>query len=328
LKEDTMSNECREIEDAMARQATGADLGDQDQQLRAHLETCASCRESLALLGDFHRAASLAEPEEAEFARMRQNVLRDLAAEPPLPAARFGGFALARLLRPATLALAAAVLFIAGFVTGTTGRGTGGVAGDTIAPASATAELEALAGQMRRVAMPSGQLPETGGSPFSYSNVQIEPAGPDQVRLRFDAAQRLDLRLDKDDPLVSEVLVQSLLGSSSVGARLQAIDNAEGVLEPRVKEALVAAMRHDTNLGVQMQAQAKLISQPHDPAIIEAMLAVLAHEDSVQMRLTAIDYLTARRISRGRLEDALGASSAAANPAVAARADQYLLVTR
>ena len=319
-----MSNECREIEDSMARQATGADLGDQDQRLRAHLETCASCRESLALLGDFHRASNLSEPGDADFARMRQNVLRDLAAERPLPAARFGGFAVARLLRPATLALAAAVLFSAGFLTGTTGAGTG----DSVAPASATAELAALAGQMRRVAMPSGQLPETGGSPFSYSNVQIEPAGPDQVRLRFDAAQRLDLRLDKDDPLVSEVLVQSLLGPSSVGARLQAIDNAEGVLEPRVKEALVAAMRHDTNLGVQMQAQAKLISQPHDPAIIEAMLAVLAHEDSVQMRLTAIDYLTARRISRGRLEDALGASSAAANPAVAARADQYLLVTR
>ena len=319
-----MNDDCDEFEDMIDRRAAGTALGGEEERLQAHLEVCASCRAGVELLGELG-AARFPEPAESDFARMRQGVLREIDAEGPARTSARTGFPGFWPWRWAGAALAASALFVAGVLAGDTRARSGG---DTFAPPSATAELEALAGQLRRVAMTSGRVAETGSSPFLYSNVPLEPAGSGQIRLRFDAARHLDLRLAKDDPLVTEVVVQSLLGSSSVGTRLQAIEQAEGILEPRVKQALVTAMRHDNNLGVQMQAQAKLISQPQDAAIVDAMLDVLANEDSVQMRLTAIDYLTARQVPRGQLEHALGAGSAPANSAVAARADQYLMVTR
>jgi hypothetical protein len=312
---------CREFEEAIDRLAAGG--GDSEPGLAAHLETCSSCREGLHLLQGLQGSLRFAEPAAEDFAAMRQGVLLRLAGE-TAGNKRWRGFAGLGFWRPAWVVLAASALFVAGLITGTLRPRSP----DAAAPLAATAELEALAGQMRRVALDSGIFDGDATSPYQVANVHVEAAPAGQLRLRFDVARHLDLTLAKDDPLVAEVLVQSLLGPSTVGSRLHAIDQAAGLLDPRIKEALVLAMRHDSNLGVQMQAQARLAAAPRDPAIVEAMLDVLANEEAVQMRLVAIDYLAASEVPGGRLERALDTGSATVNSAVLARADQYVLVNR
>ena len=77
--------------------------------------------------------------------------------------------------------------------------------------------------------------------------------------------------------------------------------------------------------GWRLQAQTNsLAAAATNPAIVDAMLAVLASEDAVQMRLVAIDYLTAHRVEPGRLERALDRVGASADPALQVRAAHFV----
>jgi hypothetical protein len=90
---------------------------------------------------------------------------------------------------------------------------------------------------------------------------------------------------------------------------LKAIEKAENVLDPKIRGALVKAMLQDPNLGVRLQAQEKLAQRPGDAEIEAAQLAVLENEESVRMRLVAIDYLTRSRVDPDRLEKAVEAGA-------------------
>ncbi|HEY0789396.1 MAG TPA: hypothetical protein VGE86_12185, partial [Thermoanaerobaculia bacterium] len=182
-----------------------------------------------------------------------------------------------------------------------------------------------LARQMQREARRNTGLEDVENSTFRYANVRVEEAGEERVRLSFDVSRHLELTVPKTDPLVTEVLVQSMLDTGSVGAKLEAIDRADNVLDPRVRGALVKAMLTDPNLGVRLEAQKKLAQRPGDPEIADALLAVLENEESVQMRLVAIEYLTRSRVDPQRLEKAVEAGEPAGRGAVRVKARDYIM---
>jgi hypothetical protein len=181
-----------------------------------------------------------------------------------------------------------------------------------------------LAGQMQREARRNTGLEDVENSPFRYANVSVEEAGDERIRLSFDVSRHLELTVPENDPLVTEVLVQSMLDAGSVGAKLEAIDRADNVLDPRVRGALVKAMLSDPNLGVRLEAQKKLAGRPGDREIAEALLAVLENEESVQMRLVAIEYLTQSRVDPKLLEKAVEAGEPAGRGAVRVKAADYI----
>ena len=87
---------------------------------------------------------------------------------------------------------------------------------------------------------------------------------------------------------------------------------------------MIQVVRHDPSLSVRLAALERLTVYPDDPAIEETLLAVLEGEESVQMRLLAVDGLTRRQIEPRRLEEAIEAAQPEIETALKVRAGDYL----
>jgi hypothetical protein len=284
--------------------------------LMAHIAGCSDCGEHYALLEEIS-SRSIPEPDERELLAMRRSVLGRIRDDERSAAGWL------RLPQAAAVALtvAGAALFLA----------VGWFAGRGAAPSSLSLERAArggnpdviLARQMQREARANSAVEDVENSPFRYANVRMEEARDGRVRLAFDVSRHLELTLPKDDPLVTEVLVQSMLDAGSVGTKLKAIGQAENVLDPKIRGALFKTMLQDPNLGVRLQSQARLVERAGDAGLADALITVLEKEESVQMRLVAIDYLTRSRIDPDRLEKAVEAGEPAGRGAVRVRAHDY-----
>ena len=306
---------CRRTQDDIDRLFAGELPAGEREAVMGHVDACGDCRGHYELVEEIS-AREAAEPAEEEFRAMRGAVLRTIRAE------RRAG---SRLRLPYAAAIALAVAGAALFAAGGWMAGRSGVGAGAAARVAASGNPDiVLARQIQREARRNTVLADVENSPFRYANVRVEDAGEERVRLAFDVSRHLELTLPKTDPLVTEVLVQSMLDAGSVGAKIEAIGLAENVLDPRVRGALVKSMLTDPNLGVRLEAQAKLVERPGDPEVADALLAVLEREESVQMRLVAIDYLTRSRVDPQRLEKAVEAGEPAGRAAVRVKAQDYI----
>ncbi len=236
-------------------------------------------------------------PTDAEFSAARKSVLdrisADEAAAKPHPRTRW-------------LPLAAAlVAFAIGLAIG---KG-------SATPATAPATLIDL---VARSAL-AGDL-ETS---FRYSNLRLEEVDVDTLELSVDVAAELDLQRPKDDPLVNEILASSLLNETSLGARLKAVRHAGR--SPRVQHALIAAALNDLDMSVRLKALERLIEQdPASQQTQEMLLAVVENEESVVMRLLALDALADDYIDDELLDTLDGEPALDGESAVRWRARQRL----
>lgn len=282
--------------------------------LMEHLSTCNECSDHFALVEEI-AAQAAAEPDDEDFLAMRRGVLQSIREE--RAASWWRRLPLAAAISAAVAG--AALLLALGWVGGRSSAGRLEVA----RPASGNPDI-VLARQMQREARANDALEDVENSPFRYANVRMKELEDGRVRLGFDVSRHLELTLPKNDPLVTEVLVQSMLDAGSVGTKLQAIDHAGNMLDPKIRGALLKAMLGDPNLGVRLQAQQRLLERPGDREIADALIAVLENEESVQMRLIAIDYLTRSRIDPDRLEKAVEAGEPAGRGAVRVKAREYI----
>lgn len=303
--------------------AFAGELPDEERpNLMRHVDECTDCHSYYDVVEEL-ASPTIEEPDEAGYLAMRREVIRTIRREAAEDAPKPSWFPLGVFSRAGGFALALAVagiLFALGVLAGRTGAA---------APASEASRQPAsadvvLARQIGTAAKNNRALRDVENSPFRYSNVRIEERDGEQLHLSFDVSRHLDLTLRRDDPLVTEVLVQSVLDPSSVGTQLKAISEAENVLDPRVRGALVKAMLHDPNLGVRLQAQARLVETANHDETSAAMLSVLEREASVQMRLVAIDYLAGSRIDPQRLERAVAAGEPEGRAAVYVKARNYI----
>lgn len=268
-------------------------------ELLGHIDGCAECAGQWDLLGRL-RAGVASEPTDSEMLAMRRGVIRRIRASE----GRSPGWLerlRAALMMPAFGIAIAALVVVGAFVAGRATRQQGPARELPVASSGG----DAIVDEIQLVASRNRQLSDVENSPFSYDNVEVEDAGGGKLALRFDVSRHVDVVLPKTDPLVADVLAQSLLEKSSVGMKLRAISYSEPVVSPKVREALVKAMLEDENLGVRMKAQEMLVETPGDAAIEAALLSVLEKEESVQMRLVAIDYLTHSNVAPDRLRDAV-----------------------
>lgn len=283
-----------------------------------HAKTCESCR-GLLTVHQRLEMAELPDPPNADLLEVRRGVLRNLrtghlrtghAAD---DRSRFWSWLELPMMKPAYGVLATVALLAIGFVTGRMGIQESALGAD------------AIAGSISQAAAANLRLSQSQESPYAYSNVRLQPVGDGTVRLAFDVATHLDLVRSKDDPLVAEVLVQSLVNPASVGTRLEAIDLV-GSLQPKVRDALVIAMLDDQNLAVRLKAISKLIADGTDATTQDALLEVLRQEPSVTMRLLAIDHLTNHDVPAAALRTALEHGRPEPGTAVYAKAEEYLRV--
>lgn len=326
----------RLVEDMLADRLDAAGW---DRLLRL-AETDPVCREFVDLHHGLLAAGLETElPDAEDFSRMRAGVLREirtnrarerLAGEPASSAASVAFAPFGRL--GWALGGAALVLLVAGagFLAGRGGLdgldGLGrdardAVSGDAIVR-SDVSERELLAALDREARDNEGLL-DVENADFLFSNVAIEEAGEGQVELRFDVTRHVRVRAAHDAPLVAEAMAQTLVNRAPLGEKLQAIDFAGRVASPKIKQGLIFSMLNDPELAVRLRAQSILLAHAPDPELESAFLAVLAGEDSTQMRLLAMDWLAAAGLGDEQVGDvlrAIGTAGDAGDPALLVRA--------
>jgi hypothetical protein len=307
-------SDCERFEPTIQTYVAG-DLDDTELgPLLAHCRGCRDCRQVLELHRDLVGLASRApQPSEAEFSALRARVLGEVER----PASRsFGGY-----LKVAAALAAGLLLFVVGLAAGrfmsdpgvmpvSGGGGNGGVTHRLIAAMNADASS-------------NRELADVEDSRFTYSNVSFRRLEGDRVELDFDVTTHVRLAEPVRSEIVREILVHSLLNPSTTGARLKAMSYAAGAIEPKVREALVFAMRHDENLAVRMKALTILSDQTVEPDVEAAILATLRDDESVQMRLLALDYLAAQRIDGARIRETIESSRRPGDEALMVRLTEY-----
>ena len=294
---------CERFEAAIEAYIGGGIANHDAERLIAHAAGCGSCRPLL----DLHRelldlAARAPEPDDADLERIRARVLGEVgrssrAISPSMPPPARARVSPPRWRIP--LAAAAAVgLLGAGIAVGRAfprsndGEANGGVTTRLIAAIGADAAANRA-------------LSDVENSPFTYSNVSFRGMQGNRVDLEFDVTTHVRLVEPVRSDVVREVLVHSLLDPGSAGGRLKALTYAGGEMEPKVREALVFAMRQDATLAVRLRALNLLAEQPPDAEVEAAVLAALRDDEAVQMRLLALDYLAAHRVDHERLREAI-----------------------
>lgn len=314
-------NDCKRFEDRLASLMSGDLESDERTKTMRHLGECQTCADLFALhaeLDDIELPAAA----EADFARMRRDIRRSLRQEPGrgwtsrLPRLGWGGLRLQTALPVAVAALAI------GFLMGrfqSTDREFEQARLDNARMAN---DNQIIAGQLEFAALQNRRVEQSAASPYTFSDLQVREIEGGRLELAFDVSTHLELVRDKSDPLVAELLVQALVNPSPMGTRLEAISLVRS-LEPKVRDALIVTMLEDESLPVRIAALEKLDSQPMDSSVNEAFLEVLETEESVQMRLLAIDYLTREEVAPQRLESAVLAGRPEPGNAIFARAQNY-----
>jgi hypothetical protein len=311
--------ECREFESLMDRVQTAESSEEEREKLLDHLESCAACNDAFEALGRLRDDGLYPEPAAEEFLAARRNIIREIRDKKKRKSWR--GFSLPSFIwRPASAIACALAILVFGFFLG--GRVTHE---ETRSSESRSPNgPDGLMQNIKYVAEGHAAYEDIVNSPFTYTNVRVSKESSGVVNLSFDVSRHLNLTLRKDDPLLTEVLVQSLIEPSGVDTRLTAISIAGAVPDSKIKKSLIFAMLHDENLAVRMTAQSKLAEHRGDVEIIDSLLAVLEREPSVQMRLVAIDYLAGSNVQAERLKRAITAGKRDGSDAVLVRASQYL----
>ncbi len=241
-----------------------------DDQLRLdqHLAQCPDCRaerEDLLRLreayGDDFRPVS-----EPLLWEARQQLERSLQARRRrLPAELPAG--LRWWLRPAFTAAAAAGLLGAGFLMGYlafSGR-------------ASEAPFDPASGEYR------------------ISDLTFEEESNGRFRLVFTASKPVRMEGTLEDPAVQRVLAYALVSENNPGVRLRAVGafaaRVDSTTDREVLNALIGALRTDSNPVVRLQALQALRSYPADPEIRRAWVDTLLHDSNARLRLEAIAAL-------------------------------------
>lgn len=290
-------------------------LDDEEQEaLFAHLAICRDCRDLMDFHDDLTKASfEFSEVDSESLAAVRRLVLGEIRSNAGAASGTQKVVSLSAFSRSRLLAAAAAVLLlIGGFAAGHLVAGAGPTGGDLL-----VATLEDGAQDHRR-------LQDVEDSPNMISNVAVRSVGGGRVAMSFDVARHLEIERKITDPLVNEVLVHAMLDQSSMGSRLKAVSMAARADNSKVEEALVFSMLNDSDLPVRMRALEILADRPTSENVDHGLMQVLRHDESMQMRLLAIEVLATGDPSGQRVLDDFLETDEAVEPAIAERLASFI----
>lgn len=131
----------------------------------------------------------------------------------------------------------------------------------------------------------------------AISNVRfVDSDMPDgTLGLRFEAVRPVQIVGPVDDPEIQRVLTFAVLNEQNPGVRLRAV-NAVSASERlhtdhEIRDALVTALKTDSNAGVRGEAFNALSRYPFDDEIRDAMIHTLVFDENPALRINAINRL-------------------------------------
>ena len=115
------------------------------------------------------------------------------------------------------------------------------------------------------------------------------------LEIGFEAVRPVQIRGTVDDPGIQRVLTFTVLNEQNPGVRLRAVNAvsaSEGLQSEReIKDALVTALKTDSNAGVRGEAFNALSRYPFDEEIRDAMIHTLVFDENPALRINAINRL-------------------------------------
>jgi len=311
MEEGRIMTECPRTEALIRGLVSGELTREEVEALRRHAETCEGCRAVVEIQQELLReAAEAEEPTSADFQVMRMRVLSGL----PGRTGATGRWNFARdawaFLRMHPTAAAFALLVL---------LGAAGAAGRWSARPAELSEAMLLR-TVRQQASRDVGIDGAWDEPVSCSNVAVRPAGGDRLSLDFDVSRHVRLTTSRDSDLARELLAQAILEPSPLGQRLKAISFGREIMDRRLREALILALREDPELAVRLRALEVLVRYPFDESVQQALLHTLKEDSSVRLRLLALDFLAAKQVDGETLRRTIEAGDLASNDAVLFRA--------
>jgi hypothetical protein len=306
--------DCDRFERTIKAYIAGEPVAGDLEPLVEHCKDCKDCRRLLAVHRDMSDlGARFEELEDPDYDSLRARVMEQVALA-GLKRSRKGvwaNFLAPFSLQPLTAAALMIAIFFVGIVAGQFRLGfSNGITGP-------------LLDEINAEAVSNRSLSDVEDSPYTYSNVNFRRLNGDRVALGFDVTRHMEVVELAGSDLVKEVLVHSLMNPTHTGSRLEAVSFASDVAVPKVKQALIFAMRNDENLAVRLRALAILAGQPADAEVETAVLATLREDESVQMRLQALDYLAARSVDHDLLRRTIQERESLTDPALMVRLAEY-----
>lgn len=284
-------NSCKEIKPILEKYIVGDISKKEMTVLENHTKQCNSCREMMAIhTYILKEKLSFAELETLRFEKMHQNIFHEIKNKNGVVIERIISYIRQLFPRPAIAVSFATVMLIAG----------------TFIPGLLQDSEQVILGQIKQVAYTNKSFKDVENSPYIFENVKFKTLDGDRVALSFDLVTHLDIVRPTNDPIVKEALAQSLLTSQGIGGRLKAISLSKEVISPKIKETLIYTMLNDQNIAVRFKTMESLQPYKKDQDVQQAFLNVLQKEESVQMRMLAIEYLTGEKNSSNAVMKELG----------------------
>jgi hypothetical protein len=146
------------------------------------------------------------------------------------------------------------------------------------------------------------------------SNLQISQ--PDskngEVEVKFDAVKPIQYKAKVDDPAIQKLLLASLFNEDNPGARIKSVSTIaqqfkgkEFKYDLQIKNALIKALKTDSNPAVRKEALVVLNKYPYDEEIRDVLLYVLSNDRNSGMRVAAINALTDLQQNGHTLDEAV-----------------------
>jgi hypothetical protein len=289
---------CRSTEKLIKKLISDELESEEKSRLTNHIRQCKKCGELYnAHIQLSSLESELIQTDSEAFSKIRRNVIQIIQQKEsakPIPwYQKLNDQIYLIFNRPAMVAASALLLFAAGFSL------------KSILTETTELSQSGLINQIKHTAIKNTDLQQVENSPFIFSDVKFNNIDGENMALSFNVTTHVDLVRHKDDPLLKEVLAQSLLNTDKIGNQLNAISYAKQIMDPKIKEALIFTLQNDGNLAVRTKAMTSLTNYPNDDQIQNAFLTILRSEESVNMRLMAIDYLTNYPADQKLLKDAL-----------------------
>jgi hypothetical protein len=281
--------------------------------LNKHIDGCNDCADYLFIHKNIEQSQkNIPVPTSDEFRIMRQNTLRQIRlsdlSKLNLPINLIKG-----LFIKVEFAYSLAILFLVfglySFYNSDTNQ--------SKMPSDLIEQIDYTAQQNR-------SLSDIENSPYTYSNIEIKEMDNQLIHLGFNVSTYIELTRAKNDPLVNEILAQSIINSQQTGAKLFTISYAEELIDPKLKVTLLYVLQNDPDLAVRLKALNILTKYANDIQIQDVFLSILKNEESIQMRLMVLDYLTANKIDTSLIVKELSKAKTKINQPVLVKAQEYI----
>ena len=239
---------------------------EEEEDLQQHLETCDRCRKDLNELRALMEALDDADTvPDGLLEEARSDLRRGLGLHAPSAGPGWGRLSWWSLPAAVAASLVAGLgLGYAAFATAPTG------------PARVAELLEG---------------PDVGMVSVEF----LDPDASDgQVQMRVRASRDLRVEGSVQSPEVLGVLRQTLMNSTNMGRRLQAVSMLQsGGSQPStaIQNVLIEALKNDSSAAVRRRALGVLQGLPPTAAMQEALLSVLLNDPNPGMRVAAISMI-------------------------------------